>query len=175
MKSEMTRFLIQTAGVKPLLAVIATHGLTDLDSRAWIGHYLLLAVVPLPSPVVTATFCAASVSHFADDLGLRGSLALHAGVTAVGISYGVQAAFRIMITYLAIIHVPMHFARCVLNGRVRGAKAVGMLSIIAAGLGTQLGEWVPLTDNMQRTVIAHIMTEYYIAAGVVKGRDRASI
>ena len=156
---SMTRFLVQTLGVKPLIAVIATHGLTDLDSPRWVAAYAVAMTVPLPSPVVTGVFCAASVGHFAYDVGKRGSVAVHTGVLCAGLVGGTQAAFRAMIAYLAVVHVPMHYLRCVLRKRRQSALAVACASAVAMALSGGMGEWVPLTDGMQRAATAHIVTE----------------
>lgn len=159
----MTRFLIQTCGIKPLLAAIAAHGLTDLDSPAWIPHYSLLTLLPLPSPIVTAMFCAASLMHFSDDVGVAGSVAMHAGVAVVGWTVGVQAAFKTMIGYLSFCHVPMHYARCYNRDRRRTALVTASVTMFAVLFSHSMGEWVPLTDRMQRLATAHIFTELSLA------------
>lgn len=159
----MTRFLVHTVCVKPLIAITATHGLTDLDSPRWIPPYLAAVIVPLPSPVVTWVFCAASVGHFASDMGIVGSLGLHSAVLLVGLLFGVQPAFKAMLCYLALVHVPMHYLRCVLQKRRMGAMVVACVSAIATVLSGSMGEWVPLTDGMQRAAVAHIATEAWSA------------
>lgn len=164
----MTRFLIATGGMKPLLAVAATHGLTDLDSSAWVGRYAVLTLLPLPSPLITMIFCVASLLHFSEDVGFLGSALVHAGVGLAGIAMGVQAAFKAMVSYLAFCHVPMHFVRCYHRNRKRSALATAGVTMAAIVASTQLGEWVPLTDNMQRVVIAHILTEHSVGATVAK-------
>lgn len=163
----MTGFLIQTSGVKPLLAVIASHGLTDLDTTTWVPTYGLLILLPLPSPVVTGLFCGSSVLHFAEDLGAMGSMLLHTGVAVVGWHMGMQAAFKTMIGYLSFCHVPMHFWRCYCRGRHKSAFATASVTLVATMFSHTMREWAPLTDTMQRIVVAHIVTEMGIATAAL--------
>lgn len=168
----MTRFLIQAAGVKPILAVIAAHGLTDLDSRRWVAPYTASLLLPLPSPAVTGVFCVASVCHFASDVGFKGSVFVHCAVLAAGLFFGVQAAFKAMMCYLALVHVPFHYLRCCIYKRCCGAKAVAKVSLLAALLSFQMGDWVPLTDGMQRLATAHIFTESAISSSFPSSKDQ---
>lgn len=164
----MTRFLIHTTGLKPLLAIAAVHGLTDLDSATWLPSYALFTLMPLPSPVVTGLFCLSSVVHFAEDVGTCGSLLLHAGIALVGHVNGIQSAFRSMICYLSLCHVPMHYRRCYLRKRNRAAVFTGCVTALVVGFSATMHEWVPLTDGMQRIATAHIFTEIAIALGPIK-------
>ena len=155
----MTRFLVATAGLRPLLALIATHGLTDLDSRKMLLPYGVAIAAPLPSPAVTALFCAASLAHFSKDVGPAGSLAVHTGVAVAGCVWGVQAAFRGVILYLAFIHVPIHYLRCILRGRYRAVLCTALVTLLAMACSPLLQDMVPLTDSMQRFATAHMATE----------------
>ena len=151
--------------VAPLpLAVVGAHGVTDLDFPGfWVGYTACL-LTPLPSTIVTLLFVLGSVLHFADDLGPRGSGALHAGLLVVGAGFGLQAAFDAMVSYLAFVHVPAHYARCWARGRFTAlwfawtCTAVGYAVAAAHGART-----LPLGDALQRIVLAHIVTEWRLA------------
>ena len=156
----MTAFSLCVQHTKPLVAVVAAHGLTDLDSRRWVPPYLVWALAPMPGVILTALFCAASTIHFADDFGPRVSVAVHGTVAAIAAFAGMQTAFDVMLTYLAVVHAPAHYARCYRTGRMEG--------LALAGAGTALAlvamPYVPntlLVDHwIQRVVIAHICHEY---------------
>jgi hypothetical protein len=155
----MTRFLIRAAGVKPLVAIVATHGLTDLDSIAWLPHYALLSLLPIPSPLVTALFCLSSVVHFSEDVGMVGSVLIHGAVAGVGYVRGVQVALKSMLYYLSFFHVPMHYWRCYVRNRYLAAMATAAVTAVAVAFSRTMNDWVPLTDGMQRVATAHIFTE----------------
>ena len=106
--------------VAPLpLAVVSAHGVTDFDVPGFWVEYMACLLAPLPDAVVTLLFVLGSVLHFADDLGPHGSGALHAALVVVGVGFGLQAAFDAMVGYLALVHVPAHYARCAARGRFR--------------------------------------------------------
>ena len=75
----MTAFaLALSPAARRALGVVAAHGLTDFGSDALVPSYALALVCPIPSSVLTVCFCAASVLHLADEMGLVASLGLHA-------------------------------------------------------------------------------------------------
>lgn len=162
----MVSFVIKTAGVKPLLALIAAHGLTDLDTHKCVVPYAIATAVPLPTEVVTLLFCGASVAHFSNDIGKRGSLLVHGAVLAAGLHSGVQAAFKLIILYLAFFHTPIHFVRCFLRKRQKaaiGTLAVTLLAMVPCSI--IMAETVILNDLMQRVATAHIITEARMCKG----------
>ena len=158
----------------PLFA-IAIHGLTDLDQgvQTWLPIYALCLLVPLPSCLVTACFCAASLVHFAADggSGMRGlalSTMVHAAVLFVGVRRGVQAAFLLMIAYLSAVHVPLHYTRCFFAGRETVARPLVFATAVVALVHVLVSSpscrcipsrFVALTDTVQRIVVAHITLE----------------
>ena len=106
----------------PIFAIIAAHGASDMDALSvCVPRYLLCACAPLPAPVVTVAFNAASVVHFASDVGVDGSIALHSLVGFAGLVGGSHVAARLMTAYMMLVHVPMHYARLLVRGRVVGA------------------------------------------------------
>lgn len=161
----MVSFVIKTAGVKPLLALIAAHGLTDLDTHKCVVPYAIATAVPLPTEVVTLLFCGASVAHFSNDIGKRGSLLVHGAVLAAGLHSGVQAAFKLIILYLFFFHTPIHFVRCFLRKRQKAALGTLAVTLLAMVLSPKMGETVILNDFMQRVATAHIITEARMCKG----------
>lgn len=151
----MTAFtLVLSPAARPALGVVATHGLTDLGSDALVPAYALALTCPMTSSVVTALFCAASVFHLADELGLVASLGLHALTAVIDRVRGHDDAFGTFLCYLAYLHTPLHYA-CEWR---RGRRA---LVVVAALAGAALAcLWSPhsfvLSDRMQRVVIAHV-------------------
>lgn len=150
--------------MRPLYAVIAAHGLTDFDSEAWPVQYATWFAVPLESTFITALFCSLSVVHFSEDIGLGGSLLLHAAVATLGIVRNTNVAAAAMLGYIGIIHVPCHYTRCLRRGRY------GALAIAAAGTGLALAlcsattaSTVTLCDVTQRIVMSHVCTELLIS------------
>lgn len=156
------------ARMRPVLALVAVHGISDLDSPAFIAPYVTWTLLPLPSAVITPLFCVMSLLHFADDLGVLRSVVLHTVVAAVGLRSGMQNAFHVMLGYLALVHVPAHYRRCWVRGRYRGLAlaatcTLGALTLCHRAIGETLvfGHW------MQRVVISHICNELVLASSLV--------
>lgn len=160
----MVKFVLDVAGWKPALVVVAAHGITDLNTREWIPHYLGWLLLPLPPSMVTGVFCAASFVHFADDGGPWVTLLAHAGSALVAVLKGKEAAFKAMLTYLLIWHTPRHYARHLKEGRARGLALSAVATVAALALCHRLPSRIPLTDTMQRVVIAHISHELSLRA-----------
>ena len=151
----MTAFaLALSPAARPALCVVATHGLTDLGSQALGPAYALALACPMPSSVVTALFCAASVFHLADELGWTASLGLHSLVAVLDLAKGHDDAFGTFLCYLATLHTPCHYF-CEWR---RGRRALVVLAALAGAALACL--WSPcafvLSDRMQRVVIAHV-------------------
>ena len=116
--------------------------------------YSLALACPMPSSVVTALFCAASVLHLAGELGRATSLGLHALVAAIDCVKGHDGAFGAFLCYLAYLHTPLHYA-CEWR---RGRRAFVVVAALAGAALACL--WSPcvfaLSDFEQRIVIAHV-------------------
>jgi len=158
----MTRFVIRSIGIKPLISIAAVHGLTDLDTAHWPQCYGVLMLLPLPSPIITSMFCIFSVLHFAEDLGIHGSMLFHTFVAVLTRARGVQTALKAMVYYLCLYHVPMHFVRCFVRKRFCAIIFTLTATCVAVHLSSLLNEEVLLTDNIQKIVVAHIITEFGI-------------
>jgi len=155
----MTRIDVRLAPwTRPLLAVVATHGLTDLSQPRVFGRYACWLALPLPSRAVTVLFCLASWVHLRRELGGGGgSLFVHALVREVHRLLGAQAAFDAFLVYFALVHTPTHYVTE--TGRGNGALVCACLA--ASALLWAVGRAWPafaLTDGAQRLVAAHVVT-----------------
>lgn len=155
----MTRHDLDVVGWKPALAVVAAHGMTDLNTLDWVPHYAMWSLLPMPSCMVTGVFCASSVVHFAEDGGRWLSLLVHASAALVGLRSGRDAAFKVMLAYLLLWHTPKHYRRHWKEGRRRGLVIAGAASAVALLCCRRLPDRLPFTNWLQRIVIAHISHE----------------
>ena len=160
---KMPAFVMSLAGsVRPILATaVVAHGTTDFDAPAWPLIYTLAALVPVPGEALLALFCAASCVHFAEDTNEFGSLMLHGTVAAIGVRWGMPAAFDAMLGYLGCVHMPLHYRRCWDCGRRRVLTVAA--SCTAALVGAMCIGRVPshlvLNSMSQRLVLAHVACE----------------
>ena len=161
----MVRYTIPLGAhhLHPLISIVAAHGVTDLDTWRWLPRYALCAFAPASPVVVTTTFSAASVVHFARDVGVDGSVALHSLVGMATLLFGTRVGMWLMLNYLVFVHVPLHYLRCFRGGR-RAALVVAALATVAAIVGTRGKSAVVLSDFAQRVVVAHCWTENSIGA-----------
>ena len=149
-------FRLSKGHFHPVLALLAAHGISDIDRpMACLPRYFLCTTVPLPPRIVTIAFCLSSVSHFSLDIGWHGSLALHSAVAAAGVVWGERVAARLMAAYMLSVHLPLHYARLVRARRFIGIF-VAVCFTIAILLGTRGVRAVCLSEDAQRLVIAHV-------------------
>lgn len=155
----MTRFPLQAINAKPLLTAIALHGLTDLDEPRSIPIYAAAICAPIPCCLITPLFCIASVAHFCNDVGLLGSVAVHATVAIIGVRFGIQAAFKAMIGYLGVVHVPLHYYRCYENNRSRVVFGASVTTLLALPWSHTMPITIPFSNLIQLLIISHILVE----------------
>eukprot|EP00966_Prymnesium_polylepis_P212988 4932653-Prymnesium_polylepis.1 len=67
------------------LAIAAAHGASDVGSPPELLAVYALALLPVPGPACTAGFAFSSLLHFAGDIGLAGSIALHAALSGMAL------------------------------------------------------------------------------------------
>lgn len=161
----MTRIqFVLTAWTRPLFALVAPHGLTDLSQAGVLERYACWLVLPMPSTLITLLFCLASVVHLSSDVGADGSLFVHALVYEVHRLLGPQAAFNAFLVYFALMHTPNHYHTETVYGNTRFVK-LGLLCSAALLLpcACPLHDGFVLTDELQRLVIAHIVTTLHAA------------
>lgn len=158
----MGAFAFDVAHVRPMVAVVAVHGTTDIDTRSWPFAYALCCLVPLPAPVVTGLFVAGSLVHFAEDVGPSGSLALHSLAGMATLLGGTQRGLEFMLAYLACVHTPAHYVRCWRRRRWRALGCAAVVTLAALGASRQF-QGVVVGHAVQRLVFAHVVCEYCVA------------
>ena len=147
------------AHLRPVVALVGAHGITDLDDWRWPPIYAVCFLVPLPSHALTALFVVSSLVHLAEDFGNGGSLALHALMGLAWRVLGTQRSLELMLLYLAALHTPAHYLRCWHRQR-RVSLALAGLSTLVAAVALRHARVVVLGHAVQRVVIAHVCTEY---------------
>ena len=158
----MCVFKFNVVHIRPLVAMVGAHGATDLAAiRQFPPIYLAAYLVPLPPKVVTALFFAASMVHFAEDIGPDGSLALHSVAGFVWLAFGAQRGLEVVLAYLALLHMPAHYIRC-WRRRRWGALVAAALATCVALSATRHMRVVSVDHAMQRLVAAHVWTEFCV-------------
>ena len=151
----------------PVAMAVGLHGLSDaLTHRAMVPLYLL--AVP-PWPCTTTLLTVASVAHFAEDIGARRSLLLHACIVCCAAVLGVPSAVAVTLSYMSTVHVPCHLYRVVVTLLKGGGKGAAVRACVVACL-CFLGGALPhllchaaapppplsVTDPAQRVACVHI-------------------
>ena len=145
------------------LAVVAAHGATDFNEVSCFWDYALVSGAMSFSPewLTMTVFLSASIVHFENDLGKRGSLVLHCGVACVGALFGPSVAFASMTMYIAVVHVPLHYIRCFRRRRFRGlfaAASATAILLLKPEVLVKEGSFA-VTQTVQKIVIAHVVHE----------------
>lgn len=153
----MVAFPLLLRGTQPALAVVAAHGMTDLDSADWVPVYAAWCLVP--DVLVTPAFVASSIVHFESDIGRPASLVFHCGLGVLGLLLGQQIAFEAVLFYLTAVHVPLHYRRCLLRGRVGGVGVAAIATVAFLFFSDQIGGVFSFEDVFQRIASAHITHE----------------
>ena len=160
----MTVYSLDALHMQPIVALVAAHGATDFATSTWPLAYA--ASFMIPSACVTPVFVCGSIVHFAEDLGF-GSLLLHALAGLVWWRGGTQRGLELMLTYLGVVHTPLHYLRCWHRGR--------RAALLAASGTTALMAWwllrlhrvgtttLSIDHSIQRVVTAHVLTEWYVS------------
>lgn len=151
------------------VAVASVHGAVDATRPRHLYPYALLLLPPFAThgDLVTACFLAASARHFALDVGVACSAALHvacAGVCAVGAP---SAAFALMSVYYCLLHAPLAYVRMVRQQRWVALAAAALLSaacLVVVAKQTVAAEatttiTLAISEAMQRVVVCHILSE----------------
>lgn len=138
-------------------AAASAHGLSD--ARLPWTHLAPYALVLAPScvPGMLPLFAAASVCHFARDLGsLPRSLALHAALVAAVPLAGLSVASSLACLYYTAVHVPCHLKRT-WSSTPRWLRA-GM-GCAAVALAAMCPSTIALTRRRQALVVAHVLVD----------------
>ena len=110
------RFIVPVSN-QLALSIAAAHGAADAGRHP--AQLLLygIALLPWSGRTTTAAFAASSVIHFAQDVGVAGSILLH--VAATGLAFhNVEKAVRLMLAYILTVHIPCLSVALVARGRV---------------------------------------------------------
>lgn len=148
---------LRTRWPPALLALVFSHALTDLRAPRTLWPYLLLCC-PTPGSVTTLGFLTASVLHFCDDAGWKGSAGVHALFALAAARFGLNAAFDVALGYLAFVHVPLHAQRVLARDGGAAAVALAALSALVLAPSAPRGR-VRVTHGVQRLILAHVVCE----------------
>lgn len=137
------------------LAVVGLHGCTDVVVHKRLVPLYLTATFPWPA--TTACFFACSVMHFAEDVGRKASVAAHVALSVLAFM-NYTLAVRIALIYIAFIHVPLHYARCVRHGM--HVSVFGVLVVLTSIIlsmpplpNYELADWT------QRVICVHTIVQ----------------
>ena len=164
----MVRISVPATLLAPIAAASA-HALTDLRRPPRELLPYAVALLPLPSPLVTALFLASSHCHFARDVGGALSALLHGALLALA-PRRPDLAWAVFALFYCGVHCPAHVARQALTrgeGRALLATAVALGALGALGtLGAlgALGARLALGDRAQLVVVGHVLVEEVDAA-----------
>ena len=179
----MVEFVLRSP-IRRVVLLAAAHGMTYTFAPRALAPYGLLALPNevLPGWLTTLLFGAASIVHFAADIGIALSAAMHIVLTLAA-TRNRDASFLAMSLYFTVVHTPLHYMRLITDGNqaaVAGALAItALMAVIAAvpdwsALATR---WLPMsvrllapsddgreplvhvTHFMQRLVVAHVLVE----------------
>jgi len=143
-----------------LVAYIIAHGTTDLDISYWPLIYLPGMFIPLPQSTILILFCGASIIHFAEDTNIYASLLLHCACTLIGKWRGISTALDIMLSYLTLIHTPLHYYRCWKHKRFFALKVAGFNTcLFLYGISWFSPKYILINSLTERIVISHIICE----------------
>ena len=132
--------------VQPIIAAIAMHGLVDVTVPHRIPVYAL-AAIPLQGKGLSGIFLFASINHLSNDLNIVISIIFHLVLILYGAMNAYDAAMAILMTYMAIVHLPLLFLRH------DGAHRLVLVAALVAGAcgGHQLLERLGMVeDNKER-------------------------
>lgn len=158
----MVAVLFDICHLRPAAAIVAAHGITDLDSWRWPPCYAVCCLLPMPPPLITTLFVFGSAVHFSEDIGPDGSLALHCLAGAATLVGGSQGGLEFMMAYLTCVHTPSHYLRCALRRRW-SALATALASTLVALALLQHVDVVCVGHTVQRLVLAHVLCEWSVS------------
>jgi hypothetical protein len=144
------------------LAIAAAHGASDIGKPPGLLAVYSLALLPVPGPACTAGFAFSSLLHFAGDMGMAGSLALH--VTLAGMAVvSTELATSALLLYMNFIHIPILVAKLCASGSFYSVFAMMYTMLFFSR------KQLPKLDNngcfefghrMQLLVVCHVLLSY---------------
>lgn len=146
--------VVPAFATKPVM-VASVHALTDATrSPRELAPYAM-ALVPLPSQITSGAFVAASVSHFATDVGGALSVALHVTWWTLRKTDHEVAAWCLFALFYAFVHAlpsVLAWSRAVSSRASRVQQA--FVFALLVGVTVPARAFV-VTDWMQRLIVAH--------------------
>ena len=163
-----------------VLATIGGHGASDIalagQTMELYGSMFLFASI-VPEVIMNIVFIIASIAHFANDVTVVGSIALHAVLVTTAVCASREIAVDALLAYMVIFHLPVHFinlydqnefhamavAAVVMMGMGAAALLCPEVFLASSPLSTgddDTGEWfVSFTKIEQAVVCSHVLFE----------------
>lgn len=154
------------------IAAIGAHGASDLALDFAVLHYALMYFLleGTPELAMNAIFLAVSWLHFANDIGKRSSLVLHAAACVAAVWVSREAGMDIVLLFMACWHVPAHIDRLVRADERRALDCVVLTTASAVAVALWHPELiatpppdaaaadftVEFSPALQTLVIAHV-------------------
>lgn len=136
------------------LAVIAAHGVSDIQKP--IPHLATYALALCPIPGTSAAFGVSSVVHFAKDIGIVGSVLLHAALCVIA-TVNLRLACVVLQLYMCILHIPAIVIALALKAEWTAMASITAATAVAWVARSKIapGGVFVLGEIMQRVVIVH--------------------
>jgi hypothetical protein len=144
------------------LGIAAAHGVSDVGKPPELLAVYALSLLPVPGPACTAGFAFASLLHFAGDVGLAGSLALHIALAGMAV-VSMELATSALLFYMNFIHIPILVVKLCSSGSVYSVFAMVYTMIFFSR------KQLPKLDKkgrfefghrMQLLVVCHVLLSY---------------
>lgn len=166
----MVEFEQQTLSSDLRILFVKLHGITDLFYPTRIAVYAVALATPMPGFMVTLWFFAASLLHFAVDMGVVWSFILHGLLASMYCADQQLLATETMLWYMSAVHVPLHYWNLVQENTTRSCAAVvfGVSLTVMMWFcnparapfnkdgGYKIRETLRLSHMHQRLVVAHV-------------------
>jgi len=121
-----------------LLALIGGHGASDVvllgQTAELYGSVFLFASI-VPEVVMNVLFLIASIAHFANDVTVFGSIALHVALVTAAIAMSREIAVDALLVYMMCIHLPSHFLRLYDE---KEFNAMAFAAVVMAGMSASV-------------------------------------
>ena len=167
---QMVQFEQQTLSSNLRILFVKMHGITDIFYPTRVVVYAFVLVMPMPGVLVTLWFFAASLVHFAVDMGAVWSLILHCLLASMYCADQQLLATETMLWYMSAVHVPLHYWNLVQENTTRSYAAVifgvGLTLLMAfchpmrrpfnKDRGNKIRKTLRLSHLHQRLVVAHV-------------------
>ena len=152
----MVEFHIATKCPRLAIAVAAAHGSTDIVRGKKLLTYAI-AALPLRGWCVTIGFAISSLWHFASDVGLLASVAVHSVLFGLHQLGRQQTAFTLLLAYMVLVHVPAHYARVFEQEHGEVAVMFALQFTVILAICAPWGAEYPIDHFAQRIVISHVL------------------